>query len=512
MDVARQVFVQLRGAGERTVLREGPVSVSGRELLALVSEARAFLRNAGIGKGDRAVLLGENSIRWVALDLALAFEGVVVVPLYARQAPAELAKMIRDCKPRLLLCDDPERLAPVEKDLPAGATVVRFAEAAAEGPVEEPHAPDPADLVRIIYTSGTSGDAKGVCWNAANVDFMLPRTVERIDEVLRGVPEPHRAFHYLPCCFAGSWVLLQSCLLRGIELSFCTDLKKLGEELRAANPHVMLNVPLLLERIKSGIEEVIRGRGGFAQWLWRQRWFARWTLYPAVRRQIAPALRVLICGSAPLAEETQRFFMDLGIPVLQVYGLTETTAICTMDRPGQVEPGRVGRAVDGCTMEVDGNGEIRVRGPNVFPGYWGREPREGWLPTGDLGEADAGGNWKIIGRRKFVLVLASGHNVPPEPIEERLRLAVPGCSHVMVVGHGKKYLTALVAGSGVKREAVEAAVEAVNADAPHYRAIRRFHVADRAFTPDDGLLTANGKLKRDAVAARFAKEIAGMYA
>ena len=271
--------------------------------------------------------------------------------------------------------------------------------------------------------------------------------------------------------------------------------------MHAADPHWMLNVPLLLERMRAGIEKELGGARGPVGWLWR-RPFGRRLLAPLIRRKIAPSLKALICGSAPLAEETQRFFMMLGLPVLQVYGLTETTAICTMDRPGAAVPGRVGVAVDGCEMKVDEKGEILVRGPNVFPGYWGREPQGEWLATGDLGDVDAGGHWRIVGRSKYVIVLASGHNVPPEPIEERLA----GLGQVMLVGHGRKFLGVLV----TKALDAEKVLAAVNADLPHYKQVRAYRKV-APFTIEEGLLTANGKLKRDAILLRYAAEIEEMY-
>ena len=137
-------------------------------------------------------------------------------------------------------------------------------------------------------------------------------------------------------------------------------------------------------------------------------------------------LKALICGSAPLNVETQHYFMMLGIPVLQVYGLTETTAICTMDDPRHVEPGRVGPAINGMEMKLGENDEIVVRGPNIFPGYWNRPQetakvlRDGWFHTGDQGEVDAAGNWRIVGRIKNLIILGSGHNIAPEPIEDEV--------------------------------------------------------------------------------------------
>jgi long-chain acyl-CoA synthetase len=227
-------------------------------------------------------------------------------------------------------------------------------------------------------------------------------------------------------------------------------------------------------------------------------------------------LKGLICGSAPLLVETQLYFMMLGIPVLQVYGLTETTAICTLDDPPTVVPGRVGPAVSGIEMKLGESDEIVVRGPNIFPGYWNRQQetgkalRDGWFHTGDQGEVDAAGNWRIIGRIKNLIILGSGHNVPPEPIEDEVLQRLPGAVQVVLVGNGRGYLSAIVTGT-VTREAVQAALDAVNAELPHYKQVRAFHVRAEAFSIENGLLTANGKLKRDLIAAALAAEIEGMY-
>jgi long-subunit acyl-CoA synthetase (AMP-forming) len=228
-DFRTELFVQLRGMGERPVLREGTVTTRARELMRLAGGARAFLRRAGIGPGARVAVIGENSVRWVAVDLALLFEGAVAVPFYARQAPAELAAMLRDAEPSLVLCGDEALLAAVEGALGPGdgPRMALLTDTAGDEECLEPVPRAPDDVVRIVYTSGTSGPAKGVLLTAGNVGFMLARTTERIGELMRGAVEPERVFHYLPCCFAASWILLQSVLARGGMLVFCTDLKKL---------------------------------------------------------------------------------------------------------------------------------------------------------------------------------------------------------------------------------------------------------------------------------------------
>jgi long-chain acyl-CoA synthetase len=276
----------------------------------------------------------------------------------------------------------------------------------------------------------------------------------------------------------------------------------------------------LFKRAQAAYMRRYRKETNFVDGLW---WAtANVVLFLAIRKNIGPNLKALICGSAPLSVETQLFFMMLGIPVLQVYGLTETTAICTMDDPLHFEPGRVGPAIPGVEMTVSDNAEILVRGPNVFPGYWQR-PAEtakalagGWFHTGDQGESDALGNWRITGRLKNLIVLDSGHNVAPEPLEDAIAARVPEAQHVILVGNQRGSLAALVAapgtnGNSVKTERVQSALDAINANLPHYKQIRAFHLISEPFSMENGLLTTNGKVKRDAIAARFASEIDNLY-
>jgi long-chain acyl-CoA synthetase len=160
--------------------------------------------------------------------------------------------------------------------------------------------------------------------------------------------------------------------------------------------------------------------------------------------------------------------------------------------------------------------EIIVRGPNIFPGYWNRPQetaktlRDGWFHTGDQGEVDAQGNWRINGRMKNLIILGSGHNIAPEPIEEKILDNLPGAQQVVLMGNGRGYLAAIVTGS-VKREQMQAALDDVNPGLPHYKQIRAFHIQEDPFSIENGLLTANGKLKRDLIAARFKAQIEEMY-
>ncbi len=545
MSFLERIFERLRTSPQGALLQElaggETVSATGAELAALIQTARAFLRARGLQKGERCALLAPNSIRWVAMDLAILAEGLIAVPLYARQAPGELVAMMKDCAPALLCCGDAALRESITRHWAGAPPMAVFDDIFATEAPGEPAAPaaiEPSDPVAIVYTSGTSGEAKGVVLGASGVDFILNATSQRLDLLMAGHQGQERVFHYPPFCFAASWIMLLTCLERGSLLMMAMDLGTLAADMRAAAPHYFLNVPVLLERMRAGIDEQLRKTGGLANliytrareaWLARQRgeraalgglWLAlaRSMVFPTIRRKmIGSQLKALICGSAPLARETQLFFMMLGIPVLQVYGLTETTAICTMDDPRQVEPGRVGPAIAGIEMKLGENDEILVRGPNLFRGYWNRSQateeakRDGWFHTGDQGEVNQQGRWRIAGRIKNLIVLSSGHNVAPEPIEDEMLRLLPDAQQVVLVGHGRPFVAAIVTGTPTS-EQVQFALDEVNRELPHYKRVRAFHIHPEPFTVESGLMTINGKLKRDVIAARLREPIEKLYA
>ncbi len=321
-------FAQLQQASGRVVLREirGTefVSVSGAELLDQVARARAYLRGAGLQTGDRCALLGPNSIRWAAIDLALMAENVVVVPLYSRQAPAELAAMMKDCTPRLLIASDAAIGESVAQIWPLAPPRATFDEVLQSAPVQEgiagpPNPRQSEDLVTIIYTSGTSGEPKGVCLNTKNLDHMLSCTTGWIDRLDKNSREPLRVFQYLPFNFAASWIVMMSCVTRETALTLSTDLNKLADEIRISAPNYFFNVPTLLERVKRGVEEALSKRGSLIQSIykkgraaWQKQnegesggglWLfaAQKLIFGKIRERFGPNLRGLVCGSAPLA-------------------------------------------------------------------------------------------------------------------------------------------------------------------------------------------------------------------
>src|ERR1039458_8540034 len=241
MTFLEQILSSLARIGDAVVLQEvgteRTVSFTARQLLAQVQVARAYLRRLRLKKGDRCALLANNSIRWVAMDLAIMAEGITAVPLYARQAPSELVAMMKDCWPSVIACGEKALGEAIVQEWPEAPPYFCFDNVFVAGgaPLTPPvMAVVEPDVVAIIYTSGTSGEAKGVMLNAGNVGHMLSCTSGRLGRLMKQQTGQDAVFHYLPFCFAGSWIMLLTCLLRGSKLTLNMDLGKIAADMRAA--------------------------------------------------------------------------------------------------------------------------------------------------------------------------------------------------------------------------------------------------------------------------------------
>lgn len=524
------------------VQNERLVPATGKELSLHIAKIRHYLEKKGVKPQDRVVFVASNSIKWVALDMAVLFEGAISVPLYTRQSPSELAGMIRDCDPALVLVEDENCLKALQK---LEVSALPFEDIfSLEGQKKAPVFPLEDDSpVTLIYTSGTSGEPKGVLYNAANVDFMLPVIGDAINKLVGSHLPPgerERVFHYLPFCFAGSRMVLWMTLYRGSGIILSRNLEQLVKEMALAKPHYYLNVPFLLERVELGVEGKLKEKPAFIFKLWqkaRQAYakdirgkaslsdklvlaIAKPLLFKKIKTQIGENLICLISGSAVLPERTQEFFEMLELPVYQVYGLTETTAIVTLDQPDAplVERlGQVGWPIPGVEVRLGEGDELECRGPNVFPLYWGREEatqesrtEDGWFKTGDQAELHPNGSIRLIGRLKNLLVLRSGHNVAPEPIEEQL-LAIDGIEQAVVFGHREKNIVALIVSKELSKEEALKAIAPMNEGLPFYMRVRNVHVLKEELSYENGALTANQKLKRKAIQESYESELRALW-
>lgn len=540
MSFVDQIHHVLRDVSPRELVVEhgekGTRTTGRRQMLELIASARGALVRAGVTRGDRVAILGKNSSRWIAADLAILSEGAIVVPLYARQAPDELAAIAKDAGVKLI-CVQTRDLAEALWAVWPEAPITGFLELFdAPGRSTPPVARRPDDIATIVYTSGTSGTSKGAMITFEAIDFMLPQTSSALSDLMRQAAGGDRLYHYLPMCFMGSRLVVWTSLFRDNPIHLGSEPERILFEVGHVHPHYFLNVPVLLERFKAGVDTAMSARGGAVRALYGRAVAAatrkaaakatvsdRLTLavasrvlFPKIRARFGDNLRFLICGSAALRPDVSDWFTMIGIPVYQVYGLTETTGILTMDRPGDARTATVGFPLPRVELKLGEGDELLARGPNLFTGYWNR-PKEsaaafeaGWFRTGDQATLGADGRLAIVGRTKNVLVPSSGHNVAPEPIEQLLAAEIPGLADAIVVGHARPHLVVLLTGD-VTEEAIRAGVERTNAALPHYQRLRAWHHRAAPMTDAEGLLTANGKPRRAVIEAHFQDAIDGMY-
>lgn len=510
-----------------TEIRDGRlVPVARREVREEVGRCLGLLRSLGVGPGDRVAFIGANSARWVAIHLALLAAEAVAVPVYHRLADAEMLEIIRDSGAALVLVEDGELLERLRHD--HGPRMVSFC-GVSEFKAEPVRLPEGERLVSIIYTSGSTGQPKGVLIHASNLHYLCEQAR---DLFLRMAPMPApelRIIQFFPFAFLSAQAVMWNQLYCGANLYLANGIANLAGDCALVRPHAFFAVPLLLERIKAAVEARLHASAR-AWWLyrWAQRGHGRlastgrhpwygpllgWLVLRPIRRRLGRDLRFIVCGTAPLRADVLDWFRMLGIEIFQAYGLTETTGLVSADWP-PATPGSVGLPLAGCEVRVDGQGEILCRGPNIFRGYWNRPgtavQADGWFHTGDLGRLDAQGRLFIEGRCKNLLVLSSGHNVGPEPVEAELLAAFGEAEHAIVVGHGRPFLCAILI-CGREIADLPARLDAFNHGRAHYRKIHRVLRSSQCLSMDNGLLTATAKLKRAAVERHFAREIEGLY-
>ena len=548
---------------------------------AEVARWRQALKAEGLASGDRVAVLLRNCPEWVMFDQAALSLGLVVVPLYTDDRADAIAYILEDAAVKLLLVQDSgrwNRMASVLEELtqlqrvvvlesgkqakPLGEDGVR--EAAlwlpkAGEPFKQREA-DPNSLATIVYTSGTTGRPKGVMLSHMNMLSIAHAALTvvdcyRQDSFLSFLPLSHTlertAGYYLP-------------ILAGASVAFARSVPQLAEDLQTIRPSVIIAVPRIFERVYARINDQMKQRPAVARLLFRltlkigfrdferrmgrRGWSPSLLIWPLLRKLVAEKilqklggrLRAAISGGAALSPEIARVFLGLGLPLLQGYGLTETSPVISVNPMDNIKPESVGVPLRGIQVRIGEDDELLVKTPGMMLGYWNNHAATvemidsaGWLHTGDQARIDEDRHIHITGRIKDILVLSNGEKIPPSDMEMAIELD-PLIEQVMVVGEGKPYLGALVVlnadlWSGLaddydldparkeslrdgrlQKEMVRRIKSALR-DFPGYAKIRRVALLLEPWTVDNGLLTPTLKVKRQKVLAYCAAVVESLY-
>jgi long-chain acyl-CoA synthetase len=548
--------------------------VTTAAFLAQVREVAGGMLAAGVEPGDRVALMSGTRYEWTLFDYAIWFAGAVTVPVYASSSAEQLEWLLTDAAATAVVVETAEhvaRLAGVRHRIDsldhvwslAQGAVDELSEAGRAYPVDDLEqvrtAARPETLATVVYTSGTTGSPKGCMLTHGNLMFELGAALEELDELFVG--ERASTLLVLPLAHVFARVVQVGAVRARVRLGHSPDVRTLLQDMREFRPTFMLAVPRVFEQVYNLLSQqaAADGRGatfdraaesaiaysraldhgpGLLQRV-RHRAFDR-LVYSRMREVWGGRCSYAVSGGAPLGERLAHFYRGVGVTVLEGYGLTETTAAVTLNRPDAHKVGSVGRPLGGTSVRVADDGELQVRGAQVFAGYW-RNPDatdailadDGWLRTGDLGEIDDEGFVRVTGRRKEILVTAGGKNVAPTPLEERIR-AHPLVSQCMVVGDGRPFVAALVTmdDEAVARWAVargkppsvadlvddadlraevQSAVDEANKAVSQAEAVRRFVVLPVDWTDEAGQLTPSLKVRRSVVLAQHRRTVEDLY-
>ena len=542
-------------------------SITTGEFHRLVLAAAKGLIAFGVGKGDAVTLFSATRFEWGVLDFALAAIGAVNVPVYDTDSAAQAERIINDSGVKLAVTDNRERYDRLDSinDRCPGLQRILMMDGNALGALEglgvsvsdeeleariaDTHADD---LATIVYTSGSTGAPKGVELTHRNFLSVVRAGYECLGEVL--CDNHPRLLLFLPLahCFAR---FIQYCSIGSDDgvVGYLPDTKSLLPDLRSFKPTYLLGVPRVFEKVYNAASRKagtgFKGRI-FAQAAQCAREWSRTeqdggkhsasqrarhamfetSVYRAVRGALGPNIRYVACGGAPLSADLAHFFAGIGLPMIQGYGMTETAAPFTVTRVNDNKIGTVGQPAPGSSVRIADDGEVQVRGANVFRGYHNLPEKtaetftaDGWLKTGDLGSLDEDGRLMITGRKKDIIITAGGKNVSPIPMEEEIAKC-PIVEHAVVVGDGRPFIGALVtldpeglaswlptigqpadlsladaAALPQVREEIQPFVDRANATVSRAESVRKFVVLDAQFTQKNSCLTPSLKVVRPAV-------------
>ncbi len=556
--------------------------ISWRRYGELVSQAaRGFIR-LGLEPGGGVAVLGFNRPEWFVSDIAAIAAGGLPAGIYTTSTPEQCQYVAHHCEAAVVVVENPDQLAKIRRvrdRLPhLRAVVVMEGEAGGDGVLgwqelldagaaesedelrRRIAAQQPSDPATLIYTSGTTGPPKAVMLSHHNLVWTAGRVLEFLE-----IEPDDRFLSYLPLShIAEQMVSLHAPLHVGACSCFAESIEQLGVNLREVRPHVFFGVPRVWEKIQAGIEAAgaanpplkrkiaawARGVGlaaGYADQQGRRppllKPLADGLVFRKVRQRLGlDRTRVCACSAAPITRDTLEFFLSLGIPILEVYGMSEVTGPGTISLRERYRTGRAGFAIPGTEVRIADDGEILMRGPNVFLGYYKDEAAtgevldaDGWVHSGDIGELDEEGFLKVTDRKKELIITSGGKNVAPQLIEAKLK-SIPAVALAALVGDGRNYLAALLtldperlpqiaeqigspardpqaaAGCARFRAWLEEQVATINETLASYETVKRFAVLAAQFTPESGELTPTMKLKRRVIAQRYADDIERLYA
>jgi len=460
------------------------------------------LRKAGISKGERVMLWGENRPEWVVALWGCLLEGVIAVPLDFRSSAAMVRRVAGIVEARALLIG-PGVEPPTDLQCPAWPMRVTLDTPRAVHAPGGAGAPD--DLAEILFTSGATGEPKGVTLTHRNILANLKPIDDGVEKYRKYMwPfRPIRFLNLLPLShmFGQSMAAFIPAMIEG-SVFFTSGYtpRDVVHLIRRRRISVLVCVPQMLQMLRSEIEHLFpeskEPRRG-------AKWYAGWWQYRRVHRRFGWKFWAFIVGAAPLDSELEEFWRKIGFVVIQGYGLTETAPVATLNHPFETRKGSVGKPISGVEIRIAEDGEILLRGENVTPGYYGNtgadiRDSEGWLHTGDIGELDAENRLRILGRKKEMIVGASGLNVFPEDVERALN-AVPGVRESAVVGaklpEGERVHAVLVLDNGARAEEI---VTEANRSLEAHQRIYGFSVWPGAALPRT---SGTNKLKRTEIAA-----------
>ena len=540
---------------------------------AEVAEVAAGLQAAGVGPGDRVVLMMRNIAAFHVVDMAAVFCGATPISIYNSSAPEQVAYLAGHCEAKVAVVEDDgfaERFAKVRSDLPALTEVINLAQGGrdalgAHGSVDLAEAAGsvtPDTLATVIYTSGTTGPPKGVMLNHFNVAY----TAESLKRSFGGDLDlsGKRLVSYLPMAhIAERMTSHYSQAIQGYEVTSCPDPGLLSPYLKDVRPNIMFGVPRVWEKLHAGLsaalaadpEKKAQFDDGIAAAIpialdraWGRStpeqdatWdFLQSAAFNPVKELLGlDQVEFAITGAAPIPAELLSWYQGLGVPLSEIYGMSESSGPMTWT-PHRIKPGTVGPAIPGCDVALADDGEVICRGGNVFLGYLNDPDKtaealvDGWLHTGDIGQLDDDGYLKIVDRKKELIITAGGKNISPANLEAALKM-IPLVGQACAIGDQRPFVSALVvldaevapvwaSANGLDGLAlvelaehpevvaeVERGLEVVMAEFNNAERVKKVRVLGVEWLPDSDELTPTSKLKRRGIHARYAEHIEALY-